>query len=335
MVYGVRRKKLTRSEQIRRWSLPALGFATAILVLASYGLGGLSQGVACGGCHAMAPYARATQTSSHGSVTCIRCHATSGFLGIVRDGVRLQAMTVGSVFGALPHGSAVADGACRSCHRNELGITIDVLGVRVRHEEVLGRNCAACHGGSGHNIAGHLYRAPSMDACVACHPTNATDVATCDFCHTGRSTGKSKGASAWKATHGPGWEKTHGSGDLTTCVQCHAPSKCSGCHGVGLPHPASWMRQHGVTTFRTGVEVCHRCHGAEWCTDCHGGVEMPHPVAFLPTHGKEAGRIGPAACLHCHVSQSCDACHYQSAHPHVLKPPKAGSNVSSSTTGGK
>lgn len=274
----------------------------------------------CGTCHAMAPFAEARNSSSHAGVPCADCHATPGAAGRAVDGLRAQSMLLGVVFAATATGGGQTDAACRDCHAHQISSVTSASGVRVRHAEVAVRSCLSCHGGVGHRLNARVYASPQMEGCTECHTVSYDDATGCSFCHDGKSDVSGHGLTVWGATHGPGWKKTHGSGDLRACVQCHSPQRCASCHGIALPHPVTWLREHGTVSLRAARGVCSNCHSAEWCTRCHNGIEMPHPIGFLKTHGLQADKSGQSACEQCHDSHTCQDCHFSSAHPHVPGP---------------
>ena len=156
-----------------------------------------------------------------------------------------------------------------------------------------------------------------MDQCLICHNNNfkAADgtVATsrCDQCHAKPNYG------ALPVTHKQSdWSTRHGAvGVLSTCSACHVKKDaCTKCHnGILMPHPQTWLLEHGKTAEAKGRKTCAQCHNTkEYCKACHA-VPMPHPANFISTHPAQTERYGTPTCFNCHVLKNCEACHEQHA----------------------
>jgi hypothetical protein len=294
-----------------------LVIAAAVVVVASLTtglLGAATRVVDCSVCHSMRPYEDAHAQTGHASLGCIECHASRGVLGLPADGARAMRWIVREPFVDNVEPVLLGDSLCRGCHESILDEVI-VSSVRVRHSDFEEAACGTCHGGAAHAAEGRWYIGPQMEDCLTCHRVSLNNVGVCDVCHPVEATSPSRDRpSAWRASHGPGWEQAHGMGDLSGCPACHAPSTCEQCHGVGLPHPPTWQREHGTDLDAGTREACQTCHEVQWCSDCHG-VEMPHPEGFLPAHGPQATEAGEAACTRCHDIEQCYACHFYSSHP--------------------
>ena len=97
-------------------------------------------------------------------------------------------------------------------------------------------------------------------------------------------------------------------------MTCHPPDYCARCHGLALPHPASFGDSHG-TQSRHDDATCLDCHDQEsFCNECHS-VPMPHPVDFLNQHPGIADGFEDEPCMVCHREQDCAACHLKHVHP--------------------
>lgn len=124
-------------------------------------------------------------------------------------------------------------------------------------------------------------------------------------------------------THGPEWKNTHGMGDAATCSVCHAAADCVECHGVGVPHEASFVDVHASYALQP-KEQCSSCHKQTFCDACHR-TAMPHPAGFTQQH-PTAAKDKPELCERCHAESDCKNCHVKHSHP--------GGAVSTATVGG-
>ncbi len=292
----------------------AVGAALSATALGAFAT---SQRVCTDACHAMTPYAAASAESPHAALPCIRCHRTQGAFGSFADGWALQRRMAAAIVGRRPVAQALSDASCRECHAALLVDPVVSRGIAVRHADFEGERCTLCHAGTGHAVAGRRYDVAQMDDCMSCHSSSGHDLGSCDVCHVpDAERERSEGASTWRITHGSEWRTTHGMGDLRMCVSCHAPAYCARCHGLALPHPPTWPRQHGQAARTVGAPTCATCHERSWCDGCHG-IEMPHRTDFLPRHGPDARRTGEQVCKRCHPEAACAECHLRSAHPNV------------------
>lgn|GEM_PF-347244 len=173
--------------------------------------------------------------------------------------------------------------------------------------------CDACHTSVAHGRAVRWAREPVMDDCVVCHLERRASL-KCDACHTGKLETDRIKTGPWQVTHGRNWERTHGIGDLQTCVTCHPPQKCVTCHRTRIPHSGNFSAEHGREAVLPESR-CSTCHDVKgWCRDCHG-VDMPHPKAFLKQHPTIARDARDPVCLKCHTDFDCANCHVRHAHP--------------------
>lgn len=291
----------------------ALGFVAVLLALAAT-VGSLPS--VCGSCHAMKPFAEGLEQSAHAGVDCYKCHAapsTGGWLGF--KAAEITRMYVPGLFGAEASGPSthIERGRCLACHESVLMATV-ASGIRINHGTCApSGSCDACHSAVAHGEATRWITEPTMEDCIACHRDQGAAVA-CDTCHAGKSQAERLSQGPWAITHGSNWEQTHGMGDLRTCNVCHEPSKCAGCHGVDLPHPAGFGGTHSASAI-AAPDSCGQCHDrTAFCNACHG-IEMPHPQGFLPGHRDIATGYDDASCMTCHHRQDCDRCHVMHTHP--------------------
>ena len=279
---------------------------------------GVSQGVGCGSCHAMGPYAAVGGDSSHSALGCQQCHAREGVTGILADGFRAMRWTGAAFVGRGVAGYTTDQSSCLRCHESVLVGTTVSRGIAVRHSDFIATPCGYCHEGTGHMIEGRTYRGPAMDDCLTCHKTSQSNLAGCEKCHPKvAERDRRETQTAWRVTHGPNWQTTHAMGNMATCSSCHPTEFCAKCHGVKLPHPPDWARAHGRGLDPVTRDSCATCHELSWCDTCHGGLSMPHPAGFMPDHGVLANDVGEQACNRCHEPMACTICHYQSSHPNV------------------
>lgn len=298
---------------------PAAWAGVAIALAFVVVLGAGSSQVACRSCHAMRPYAEAIDENAHAGIACYSCHLASGAWSwpsfkTVELTVMYPAAARGATSVAGP-ASAVPEEPCRDCHSDlSLGGILEKAGVRIQHAtcEDDAHGCLDCHGGSVHSQTVRWVDLNPMEECVACHL--ASDAPTeCDVCHAGRLPRDRLARGPWQVTHGKGWRTLHGATNIAYCSTCHPDDYCTKCHGLPLPHPASFGNEHGKETQNPEVD-CFQCHERDFCTDCHG-IEMPHPEDFLPTHSGIADSSEDPVCLRCHIADDCVECHVKHTHP--------------------
>ncbi|MDF1543030.1 MAG: NapC/NirT family cytochrome c [Anaerosomatales bacterium] len=96
------------------------------------------------------------------------------------------------------------------------------------------------------------------------------------------------------------------------CQTCHNERVfCDGCHGVQMPHPEGFAKEHGEDG-RTRPEVCENCHasapGSDFCNDCHHEGADPNR-AWIPQHMEPVREGGAQQCFDCHNPTYCAECH--------------------------
>lgn len=257
----------------------------------------------------------ATTSVSHGAMSCAECHRASGLAGVLGLRLRVVSMLLGAPFGGAPPSVAVDSSRCLRCHSNVLTKTVSRRGVIMSHREPndAGVACIECHGDGIHGGTRESAGRSEMSACLRCHVVSATS-ADCDTCHVpGVTRAQRLVGGTFTKTHGPSWQQLHGMGDLNTCSACHTLIRCESCHGVTLPHPDSWLSNHGRASLQAGSR-CLRCHSESFCVECHQ-VDMPHPSGFRARHSTFATGHDDPRCLTCHSAQTCGDCHSQHLHP--------------------
>lgn len=283
------------------------------LVLVGFATLGATE-ISCGGCHE--PHAAALQTSVHTPLDCAECHAPLG--GAMFGVTDLPGMYVAQALQGDLRGPAAEtrSDTCLECHEGVTDIVTDGnSGIRIQHETcAVGPTCDTCHSTVAHGDAVRWPRAAIMEDCTGCHSRVSASL-ECDTCHAGKIDKDDRLRSGpWQVTHGANWRQTHGMGDLASCMTCHPENYCVDCHGLVLPHPATFGREHGSASLAPEAD-CEGCHrSTRFCDACHG-TEMPHPEGFLEVHSTEAGSLENPACTRCHAPEDCVACHVRHIHP--------------------
>lgn len=279
----------------------------------------------CASCHAMRPYADALRATAHRDLPCYGCHLAAGAWSWPEfKAHELFVMYPGALRGGKPAGAGTraAGHRCLGCHEAVLARTVSGPALRISHKDCAPDRCDGCHAASAHGGATRWTRQPVMEDCLRCHATRGS--VKCDTCHTLRSRASRLRSSAWRVTHGPQWRTQHGMGDIVLCAICHADSECARCHGIPVPHPASFGPSHGEYSVSPSAK-CLQCHSkAAFCDDCHG-VAMPHPAGFTRTHATVAASQTDKRCALCHILADCAACHATHKHPVVGGSPITGS----------
>lgn len=296
------------------------GYIVAAVVLALL-LGGAvtvsvaSSPKACVSCHR--GLVAASASSPHSSTGCVACHAPGVSGRVALSWAELTRMVPGALVGAKPSGPVLETSrdACLTCHEDVLaGLTSGTGGYKINHATCApGATCDSCHSTTAHGAATRWKRQPIMEDCTSCHTRKGASV-ECATCHTGRDRKERVAVGPWQVTHGPNWQQTHGLGALDSCVTCHPRDYCVRCHGVEVPHPATFGSEHGQAAIadRASCTVCHK--SAALCDSCHG-VAMPHADGYLKIHSTEAKSIDNPRCMRCHSVLDCVRCHERHVHP--------------------
>jgi len=209
--------------------------------------------------------------------------------------------------------AAVQQESCVACHDRVFTGVVETGGLRILHSECAQtRTCTECHSTVAHADAVSWPRTTSMEMCFDCHGGDGiTD--DCMACHTGRLARDRISTGTFAVTHGPEYLQTHGMGRMSTCVPCHQPQRCAGCHGAGLPHGPDFMRTHARSATDADAR-CQTCHQATFCSDCHV-YEMPHTEEFVRGHASTIEADGEDGCRRCHQDPDCTECHERHVHP--------------------
>lgn len=302
-----RRKRAVAIGLSRRgmWARTIIRMSAMLVLLAVLALAPMVPvtGSACGGCHSVTEAVTSWGDGTHHAVSCYGCHTSGtpgGAIGASVGGV------VRRVWGASSlNGPGISSAACLRCH-DEVAVKIIVADVRMRHEDVIaqGMSCLECHAWVGHEgmASGVDSERSVMSLCLTCHDGEAASSA-CDVCHLERPLDVASGTDPVAFTP-----------IEPTCRGCHSEAlsrRCTECHGLEMPHPASFMSQHAGDS-QSDPSVCARCHeqasAAEGCA-CHTDVNVHGTFSdWFPRHGARALAGGQPGC-NCHKLVFCARCH--------------------------
>lgn len=205
-----------------------------------------------------------------------------------------------------------------------------------------GVNCLACHGQTGvaapaANTAQYVrwifvyastQKAPeqqgsvvSSSACIACHQSVLSEVATSNGIRVRHSDFLDKGAQCRdchnSVAHGDSVIKPT-SPQMNDCIVCHdgstASSECDYCHvedvAISSARSSSLPKVQNLDTGN-----CYICHDEKPCLQCHG-VSMPHPSGWAPNDGGP-GNSGTHAYEGFKNRDLCWRCHFAEGQPMV------------------
>lgn len=288
--------------------------AVALLSAASFVT---STPAVCARCHAAD--AASLAASPHHGASCYDCHLAEGPWSLPEAKL---AEWFSMYPAALQHrppptaGVRISRAACLTCHDSLLKRTSVAHGLRIAHADCSPApdRCDGCHADAGHPGTGHWARRADMASCLACHTAKKAPV-SCSTCHkTAAATGR-PGTGILGVAHRRGAPLAHALADTHACAGCHqGGAGCAKCHGIPLPHPASFLLDHGVVARKPNAR-CGGCHlGSSLCDACHG-IAMPHPAVFLKGHGTVAKSNRDPLCLRCHRQSDCGDCHKAHQHP--------------------
>lgn len=271
----------------------------------------------CSGCHLQGEFATRTAAGVHAALECKSCHGGVTIASRAEFGVHIVLGMHLPLVATDPSLSNVPDATCDSCHEDGTAGVVENAGLRVRHSECArAHTCTTCHSPTAHGSALAWPRTASMELCFECHADVGAPVA-CDSCHSDRLPTDRIKTGTFAVTHGPDYLTTHGMGRMTTCGPCHAPDKCVGCHGAGVPHAARFVQQHAQIAADPAAD-CTSCHLQTFCSNCHG-LEMPHPPSFTAEHSQIVEREGEEGCATCHAPDDCTRCHEMHVHPTTIE----------------
>ena len=261
----------------------------------------------CARCHETAPSVVTHTLSNHAEVDCMSCHGGSGLTGAIATRARAAGNLVAHVVHARPDlSTSVANTECLGCHEEVTAGVRELRGIRVRHADFiqLGARCLDCHGAVGHSPKPGFLRRPTMDTCLSCHD-GVTASTECKTCHT-TDIAVAQGIPE-------GYPKVHLAEDRS-CGGCHPLELCTACHGLEMPHTATFAEpeQHAsLAAFDKKENVCYRCHTPDECLRCHQAFAA-HGPDWKQQHGA-GGRAAGEGCKNCHdkntLKNYCDLCH--------------------------
>jgi len=115
--------------------------------------------------------------------------------------------------------------------------------------------------------------------------------------------------------HGYEGEELPSVKSVNQCFTCHTDKFCTDCHGVIMPHPGDFKKQHGKIG-KKNPEPCVQCHGSTdvFCDKCHHGKSINYPYQDkldwrTVQHPQAVAKTGAAACFPCHSPTYCASCH--------------------------
>jgi hypothetical protein len=262
---------------------------------------------------------RTWQKSSHKSVSCNECHRREDFFSVAGYRISVVRMTghyLTYFFYDKPIRADIPNGGCLSCHDDLSSKTITAKSLIMSHKEPVdnGYDCTYCHSKVVHKKLVPSSRQFSMNKCFVCHDGFKAEN-SCNTCH---ETVKKKWLfgkflGPWQYAHSKDWRRLHGTGGLNSCRTCHSGLFCSRCHGIPMPHPDSWLNDHGPIA-KNNRKICLTCHTEKLCNKCHL-LNLNHNKTWLQRHFGVVKKIGSKPCLKCHLQDGCDRCHILHMHP--------------------
>lgn len=236
----------------------------------------------------------------HEELNCHSCHQPPGASGWAVLRVNEMGMLLTARSYRLGERSiCLPQSTCLSCHADVEGKVVNRHGIRVRHLDFIKEiSCIKCHEDVIHAAAQDQIN--QMEFCFGCHKGDR-----CSYCHIQpvelidyvRVTG---------IKHTGTWTQTHGFNNPELCTPCHTPSYCQRCHEY-FPHDENWKTVHGRKAKENEI-ACTTCHLVIKCNDCHG-IEMPHPSDWQREHATKAFNDWKFVCSSCHTRESCLPCH--------------------------
>lgn len=303
------RSLLSKLNIYRVFSLPIPVVLIIVVVFLSVSSVVSLQPFVCSSCHPMKQSTQAWKASSHKSIGCISCHKKTTVLAMPIQNLEEMRMTLSWVSHSYqtPISSTVGNKACLSCHSDIRHGVVTKFRTMMSHAEVIQADipCSDCHNGVGHKHQGQE-NVSKMEKCSGCHNDEQAS-SRCQTCHLDKVWLGMKPDKSWGIVHDKDWPKTHGSRSLYACKICHSEKDCTRCH-LMAPHPEGWPFIHGQEAKKNPRDcvVCHKQDG--FCRDCHG-ITMPHPASWMPIHKMEVEIAGSDVCRGCHRSEECNRCH--------------------------
>lgn len=224
---------------------------------------------------------------------------------------------------------------CTQCHNLENRLVTPGYGILINHSvhEENDVSCTQCHNRIAHredfeltlkNPDGKPSRKHEdfmkMEACFRCHSQEKGGKAPgdCKYCHPAgfplkpASHGEASFYNKFGASSGH-WKLANERPSY--CKTCHTKKFCTGCHGVEMPHPKDFQKNHGKQGAKL-ASVCANCHaksaktakGTEFCNTCHHKSGDPKKP-WLPQHMEAVDKGGATQCFECHDPVFCARCH--------------------------
>jgi hypothetical protein len=299
-----------RRMHLMRTALLILLILAPVLALAPYTATGSKP---CGTCHGIAPWVERWEAGAHSSVGCWDCHSSGGVLGALEASSRGIARPLARAAAARPGG--IASSRCLRCHEDVAERVVKKGRLLVSHREMIdaGMSCLLCHSTTAHGegavrpvVSGtriEVQLKSRMSRCLVCHDGQQAP-SECKTCHAEGPLDKAAASSADPRT--PLAPK---------CRGCHKPStdrKCIDCHGLELPHPAEFFRQHAGMSHNNPV-LCAKCHemaNSQESCGCHNDTNVHGTYSqWFPQHGPAATATNGGAGCQCHEPSFCGQCH--------------------------
>jgi hypothetical protein len=299
----------------------------------------------------------------HAQITCMACHMPVNANAVTFMLHKVEAL--GELYLTLTDkfelplnpesevGMEMPSEICTQCHSVNRRFTF-TPGLIMNHSKhaAEGINCTKCHNRTAHLEDFRLVgKSPngepthkhemwvSMESCFRCHNLNPNvkgmeglnAPGKCETCHPADF--ELKPPNHFTADYGttghPALRKLKGP---EYCYMCHDKvTFCNKCHGVEMPHPSTWQKDHSTQLKdapMSALVVCRRCHpGLNFCNDCHHGKAIgttydPN-VPWLKAHPpivKAAEKEGKEPCKQCHPESYCSNCHVNAAARGLIKP---------------
>lgn len=275
-------------------------------------------------CHYMEPYYAQWEESSHGDVTCVKCHPLNPLYITVSTLKYWTGNYNPRPIADVPDKSCLGGG----CHEERL-IHGDVLYKGAVHFDHAGHmdlpkrgmklRCTSCHG----QIVQGEHIAVTEKVCFLCHfkgMADGTSLSGCTSCH---------GMPSQVVEH-EGFSFSHDSylKAGVECSQCHLDvvegdgavpaERCFQCHVERVDRYSDLDLVHGVHVEDEGVD-CFRCHETVnhgevqminalevKCENCHEKLHAPQKEMYMGTGGKSVPDV-PSRMFSAQVT--CNGCH--------------------------
>jgi hypothetical protein len=306
----------------RKIFIYALGAVSLIiLTAAAYGFRYTSQPEFCASCHNDTQKSfESWAHSKHKVVSCNKCH-WPGFLGSFKQKFSLVNETYNFYMNNYSQtlnengyiGKHMKDDVCTPCHSVTAKLDASKKFPLMKHKihYKMGIGCTICHNRIAHSDPGVIDQKDNikMSGCFRCHGLTKTAKAPgkCSTCHpkSFNLQPRDHQTDQWK-------QKEHVSAadyENPDCYMCHQDTFCKNCHGISLPHPDKFRKDHAdAGTKNPGI--CRKCHKQQdFCEGCHHyGFNGP-PGTWISYHNLVTARKGMKSCFECHSPTYCAQCH--------------------------